>query len=195
MLKELKPALRLLLAMTLLTGAIYPAIVTLFAQTFFAHAANGSLIVAAGKVTGSQLIGQPFSGARYFWGRPSATSPMPYNAAASAGSNLGPTNPALADAVKARIAALRASDPTQAAPIPVDLVTGSASGLDPAISPAAAAWQLPRVARARGLDPRALAALVAQHTLGRTLGVLGEPRVDVLSLNRALDRLAQTPLR
>jgi K+-transporting ATPase ATPase C chain len=190
MLKELKLAFLLLLLFTLLTGAAYPALVTLLAQTLFPHAANGSLIVSGGKVQGSALIGQAFSEPRYFWGRPSATSPMPYNAAASAGSNLGPTNPALAAALKARIATLHASDPAQRLPIPVDLVTASASGLDPEISPAAAAWQMPRVARVRGLDLRVVERLVAQHTAGRQLGLLGEPRVNVLMLNLALDRLA-----
>jgi K+-transporting ATPase ATPase C chain len=192
MFKEFKPAFMLLLVFTLLTGAVYPALVTLLAQTLFPQAANGSLIVRDGKILGSELIGQPFSNTRYFWGRPSATSPMPYNAAASAGSNLGPTNPALAEAIKARIAMLHASDPAQHQAIPVDLVTSSASGLDPDISPAAAAWQLPRVARARGLDADAIARLVQQHTQGRIFGVLGEPRVKVLALNLALDKLAQT---
>jgi potassium-transporting ATPase KdpC subunit len=190
MLKELKPALLILLALTVLTGVLYPALVTGIAQGLFAAAANGSLIEDKGKVLGSSLIGQAFSDPGYFWGRPSATSPMPYNAAASSGSNQGPLNPALEEAVKARIAQLKASDPTQAQPIPVDLVTASASGLDPHISPAAAEWQVPRVARERGLAEDRVHDLVARHTEGRQFGLLGEARVNVLALNLALDRLA-----
>jgi K+-transporting ATPase ATPase C chain len=190
MLKELKPALLVLALMTVLTGGIYPLFVTGIAQAIFPHEASGSLIEKDGKVAGSELIGQPFSDAKYFWGRPSATGPVPYNAGASSGSNLGPTNPALDEAVKARIDALKASDPANAAPIPVDLVTTSGSGLDPHISPAAALWQAPRVARLRGLSEAEVTRLVDAHTEGRQLGLLGEPRVNVLALNLALDRRA-----
>jgi len=187
MLKELKTALLLLVVLTLLTGAAYPLLVTGVAQGVFPHQANGSLIEKDGKVAGSESIGQPFSDPKYFWGRPSATAPVPYNAAASSGSNLGPTNPALEEAVQARIAALKAADPDNLIPIPVDLVTSSSSGLDPHISPAAAEYQIARVARARGLDVAAVRALVPRHTEGRQLGVLGEPRVNVLRLNLSLD--------
>ncbi len=186
---ELRPALVAVLALTLVTGVVYPLAVTGLAQLFFPTQANGSLVTANGRVAGSALIGQPFDDPKYFWGRPSATAPYPYNAAASSGSNLGPSNPALPQAVQARIAALRAADPGNTAPIPVDLVTASASGLDPDISPAAAEYQVPRVARLRGLDPAVVRALVAQYTRGRDLGVLGEPRVNVLELNLALDAL------
>ncbi len=188
MLKELKPALLIFVILTLITGAAYPALVTAIAQLAFKGEANGSLIKRGGKTVGSRLIGQPFSDPKYFWGRASATSPMPYNAGASGGSNQGPLNPALEDAVKARIAALKAADPTQTAPIPVDLVTASGSGLDPHISPAAATYQVARVARVRGLAPEAVQQLVAAHTEGRQLGILGEPRVNVLALNLALDQ-------
>ena len=191
MLKELKPALLLLLVLTLLTGAIYPLLVTGLAQGLFHHQANGSLIKQEGKVLGSELIGQPFSDPKYFWSRPSATSPMPYNGGSSSGSNLGPMNPALEDAVKARIAALKTADPGNTAPIPVDLVTASASGLDPHISPAAAEYQVTRVARLRSLPVKEVRRLVAAHTESRQLGVLGEPRVNVLTLNLALDQLAK----
>ncbi|MCL2656262.1 MAG: potassium-transporting ATPase subunit KdpC [Betaproteobacteria bacterium] len=186
---EIRPALVLLLAFTLITGLIYPALVTGIAQLAFPRQAEGSLILRNGKPVGSTLIGQNFAAPKYFWSRPSATEPMPYNAAAGSGSNLGPLNPALAEAVKARIDALRASDPHQNAPIPVDLVTSSASGLDPHISPAAAAWQAPRVANARKLPLEQVQALIAQHTQKRQWGVLGEPRVNVLELNLALDAL------
>lgn len=188
MLKELQPALRLLALMTVLTGVAYPLIVTGVAQAVFPHQANGSLIERNGKVIGSELIGQSFTAPKYFWGRASATSPTPYNAAASSGSNLGPLNPALETAIKERIAALKAVDPGNAAPIPVDLVTASASGLDPHISPAAAAYQVERVARVRGMNVESLRTLVAAHTEGRTFGVLGEARVNVLALNLALER-------
>ena len=187
--EQLKPALMIFFVLTVLTGLIYPLIVTGFAQLLFPYQANGSLILHGGKTVGSELIGQYFNAPEYFWGRPSATSPFPYNAAASSGSNLGPTNPALADAVKARIAALRAADPGNEAPIPVDLVTASASGLDPHISPASAAYQMSRVARARGLDQAVVQQLVAQNTEGRQLGFLGERRVNVLLLNLALDKI------
>lgn len=191
MLKELKPALLVLALMTVLTGVAYPLLVTGIAQGLFPDQANGSLIEQDGKVVGSALIGQPFSDPKHFWSRPSATGPVPYNAAASGGSNLGPLNPALEEAVKARIDALKAADPGQTAPIPVDLVTASSSGLDPHISPAAARWQAPRTARVRGLGEAEVEKLIDAHTEGRQLGFLGEPRVNVLMLNLALDRLAQ----
>ena len=186
MLKELKPAFVMLLGLTVLTGVAYPLLVTGIAQGLFANQANGSLIEKNGKIVGSALIGQPFSDPKYFWGRPSATGPTPYNAAASRGSNQGPLNPALEEAVKARIAALKAADPSQTAPIPVDLVTASGSGLDPHISPAAAAWQAPRIARLRGLPLNRLHKLIEEYTQGRQFGVLGEARVNVLQLNLAL---------
>ncbi|MEO5349106.1 MAG: potassium-transporting ATPase subunit KdpC [Magnetococcus sp. YQC-3] len=188
MIKELKPALLLLLLMSMLTGGLYPALVTGLAQWVFPHEAAGSLLHANGQVVGSALIGQTFSDPRYFWGRGSATTPMSYNAAASGGSNLGPLNPALEEAVRGRIAALQASDPSQQQPIPVDLVTTSGSGLDPHISPAAALWQLPRVARARAISEPEVRNLLARHTSGRSLGFLGEARVNVLTLNLALDQ-------
>ena len=185
----IRPAIVLFLVLTVITGLIYPLVVTGVAQVLFPQQANGSLIVKNGQAVGSQLIGQPFDDPKYFWGRPSATGPFPYNAAASSGSNLGPSNPALTDAVKARMDTLKAADPTNTQPIPVDLVTSSASGLDPHISPAAADYQVARVAHTRGLDESAVRQLVAQHTQGRDLGVLGEPRVNVLELNLALDAL------
>ncbi len=191
MFSQILPALRMLAVLTLLTGVLYPFVVTGIAQIAFPNAANGSLIVADGKIVGSSLIGQPFDDPKYFWSRPSATSPQPYNGAASSGSNQGPRNPALADAVKDRIKALRDADPGNTAPVPVDLVTASGSGLDPHISIAAAAYQLPRVAKARGLAPEKVRALLDASTDGRTFGLLGEPRVNVLDLNRALDRAAR----
>ena len=187
MFTQVRPALVLFGLLTILTGVIYPAAITAVAQTVFRSQANGSLIETDGKVVGSRLIGQPFDSPRYFWPRPSATGPGPYNAAASTGSNLGPTNPALLDAVKGRVEAIRREHPDQTGPIPADLVTASASGLDPHISPAAAEYQVTRVAKARGLSPDAVRRLVADHTEGRTLGLLGEPRVNVLRLNLALD--------
>lgn len=187
--EHLRPALIMLVLLTLLTGVIYPAAVTGLAQVTLSHSANGSLITRNGKTVGSELIGQPFSEPRYFWSRPSATSPQPYNAAASCGSNLGPTNPALAEAIAARVDALRKVDPENVAPIPVDLVTSSASGLDPHISPAAAEFQVRRVAQARKIDTLAVRELVARYTEPRTFGVLGEPRVNVLLVNLALDEL------
>jgi K+-transporting ATPase ATPase C chain len=184
MLREFVTSLRALLALTLLTGIAYPLFVTLVAQVLFPDEANGSLVRRGNEVVGSSLIGQPFSAPKYFWGRPSATSPA-YNAASSSGSNLGPTNPALLEAVKARADALRASDPSNALPIPTDLITASGSGLDPHISPPAALWQLPRVARARGLSEERVRALVEAHVEGGNL--LGPERVNVLLLNLALD--------
>lgn len=183
----LKPAAVLLAVFTVLTGLLYPLAVTGLAQAFFPRQANGSLLRQGDRVAGSALIGQPFDAPRYFWGRPSATTPFPYNAAASSGSNLGPSNPALAEAVKARVAALRAADPGNTLPAPVDLVTASASGLDPDISVAAALYQVPRVARARDLDAEVVRRLVERHTQSRQFGILGEPRVNVLQLNLALD--------
>ncbi|HEY0230589.1 MAG TPA: potassium-transporting ATPase subunit KdpC [Dokdonella sp.] len=182
-----RPALVLLLALTVLTGVVYPLLVTGLAQVLFPARANGSLIVQNGKPLGSELIGQPFADPKYFWSRPSATSPSANNAAASSGSNLGPTSSALTDAVKQRIDALRAADPGNAAPVPVDLVTASGSGLDPQISPAAAAYQAARVARVRGLARAQVDALVVAATEGRQLGLFGEPRVNVLKLNLSLD--------
>ena len=186
---SIRSAALMLLVFTVLTGVAYPLLLTGITQGLMPNAANGSLIVQDGKPVGSALIGQPFSDAKYFWGRPSATGPFPYNAAASSGSNLGPTNPALAEAVGTRIAALRAADPGNEAPVPVDLVTASASGLDPHISPAAAQFQVPRVARARSLPEERVKQLVVDQTERRQLGVLGEPRVNVLRLNLALDAL------
>ncbi len=187
MFTSLLPSLRMLVVLSVLTGVIYPLATWGVAQLAFPGAANGSLIAHDGKVVGSALIGQPFDAPKYFWSRPSATSPQPYNGAASSGSNLGPRNPALADAVADRVKALRAADPGNAAAIPGDLVTTSASGLDPDISPAAAQFQVSRVAKARGMGIEAVRALVDQHTQGRTLGLLGEPRVNVVALNLALD--------
>lgn len=181
---QIRPALVTLLFFTLLTGLLYPLTVTGLAQLIFPFQANGSMIVRNGKALGSELIGQPFDDPRYFWGRPSATD---YNAAASSGSNLGPTNPALIAAVKTRIAVLQAADPTNTAPIPVDLVTASASGLDPNISVASALYQVPRIARVRGLDEAKVRGLVLQNIEPRQLGFLGEPRLNVLRLNLALD--------
>jgi K+-transporting ATPase ATPase C chain len=184
---QIRPALVALLVFTVLTGLIYPLVVTGISQLIFPHQANGSLIVANGKAVGSTLIGQQFDDPKYFWGRLSATGPYPYNAAASSGSNLGPTNPALLDEVKTRIAALKAADPSNTQLIPVDLVTSSGSGLDPDISVAAALYQAPRVARVRGMSEQSVLGLVNQFTEGRQLGFLGEPRVNVLKLNLALD--------
>lgn len=183
------PSAAAVLVFTLLTGAVYPAAITVVARLAFPRQAGGSLIVRDGKEVGSSLLGQYAEDPKYFWGRLSATSPSPDNAASSSGSNLGPSNPALRDAVKARVAALRALDSTNTAPVPIDLATASGSGLDPHISPAAAEYQLARVARARGIDTTTVRALVLAHTEGRQLGILGEPRVNVLELNLALDRL------
>lgn len=186
----LRPALTLFAVLSLACGLLYPLAVTGLAQALFPQAAQGSLIVRDGQVIGSTLIGQSFTGPAHFWGRPSATAPMAYNAAASGGSNLGPSHPALADAVKTRIAALRAADPGNSAPVPVDLVTASGSGLDPHISRAAADYQTARVARAHGLPQAQVQALVERHTEAPWLGFLGEPRVHVLQLNFALDQAA-----
>jgi K+-transporting ATPase ATPase C chain len=186
-----RPALTLFVLLSIVTGIVYPVAVTGIAKVLFPEAAEGSLIVENGKPVGSRLIGQNFTDPKYFWGRPSATGPMPYNAGASSGSNQGPLNPALKDAVKARIDALKASDPTQTAPIPADLVTASGSGLDPQISPAAARWQAPRIARIRNLSVAEVNKLIDAHTEGRQFGLLGEPRVNVLPLNLALDRLGK----
>jgi K+-transporting ATPase ATPase C chain len=187
--QQWKPALVLFVLLTVVTGVVYPLLVTVVAQVAFADQANGSLVLRDGAVVGSSLIGQPFDDPKYFWSRPSATAPFAYNPEASSGSNLGPLNPALVDAVKARVDALRAADPDNHAPIPADLVTASGSGLDPHVSPAAAHWQVGRVARARGLDPAAVDVLVARNTEGRQWGFLGEERVNVLALNLALDAL------
>jgi K+-transporting ATPase ATPase C chain len=187
MFKYLRPAIVSLVLLTALTGIVYPVVVTGIAQVIFPRQANGSLIMKDGKAVGSELIGQPFDDLKYFWGRPSATSPFAYNAGASSGSNQGPTNPDLQKAVQGRIEALRAADSGNTAPIPVDLVTTSGSGLDPNISPAAALYQVRRVARARGLAEDAVRRLVEQQVEGRQFGFLGEPRVNVLKLNLALD--------
>ena len=184
---HIRTAVWLFLVLTVITGVLYPLVVTGIAQTYLRREANGNLIVQNGQPVGSALIGQPFDDPKYFWGRPSATGPFPYNAAASSGSNLGPTNDVLLKAVQDRVSALKAADPDNSAPVPVDLVMASGSGLDPHISPAAAAYQVRRVARARGMDEGAVRALVEHHTEGRQLGVLGEPRLNVLLLNLALD--------
>ena len=183
----LRPAITALILLTLITGVLYPLAVTGLAQLLFPHQANGSLIIQDGEIPGSGLIGQSFDNPKYFWGRLSATAVFPYNAAASSGSNLGPSNSVLADLVEARIAALHAADPGNTLPIPVDLVTASGSGLDPHISIAAALYQVPRVARARGLPESAVLDLVNRYTEGRQFGIFGEPRVNVLLLNLALD--------
>jgi K+-transporting ATPase ATPase C chain len=185
----LRPALVTFALLTVVTGVVYPLVVTGAARALFPHQATGSLIEQGGKAIGSELIGQTFTAPRYFWGRPSATGPMTTNAANSSGTNLGPSNTALQDAVKARIAALREADPGNTAAVPVDLVTASGSGLDPEISVAAAQYQAARVARARGLPLAAVQAQIEAQAQGRVLGLLGEPRVNVLKLNLALDAL------
>jgi potassium-transporting ATPase KdpC subunit len=188
MFAQLRAAVLIFLVLTVLTGVAYPLLVMAIAQVAFNHQANGSLIVRDGKVVGSELIGQAFDNPEYFWSRPSATAPA-YNGAASTGSNYGPTNQAQIDAVKGRVAAAREANPDQIAPVPIDLVTVSASGLDPHISPAAADFQIARVAKARGLPEAKVRELVSANTESRTFGVLGEPRVNVLKLNLALDAM------
>lgn len=187
----LRPAVSLFVVLTAVTGIAYPLAVTGLARLLFPEAAGGSLIVKDGRAVGSRLIGQNFSDPGYFWGRPSATAPQPYNAAASGGSNRGPLNPALVEAAKGRIAALRAADPGNDRPVPADLVAASASGLDPHISPAAADYQVARVARVRGLSPDAVRQLLARHSEDRQWGLFGEPRVNVLELNLALEALGR----
>jgi potassium-transporting ATPase KdpC subunit len=184
---ELRPALVVFLLFTLITGVAYPLVVTGVGQAVLRWQANGSIIESGDRAIGSRLIGQPFSEPRYFWGRPSATAPQPYNGAASSGSNQGPINPALESAVRDRVAAMRAADPGNTAPVPVDLVTASGSGLDPHITPAGAEYQISRVARVRGMSEADIRARVEQATKGRTFGILGEPRVNVLELNLLLD--------
>jgi K+-transporting ATPase ATPase C chain len=186
-LKLAKQAILFFISLSILTGIIYPLVLTGLAQVLFPYQANGSLIYRNGKPVASALIGQPFTDPKYFWSRPSATSPAPYNAQSSSGSNLGPTNPALMEAVSKRIEALRQADPENNALIPVDLVTSSASGLDPHISPAAAEYQVARVAKARGLNVDSVRQLITRHTEGRTFGMLGEPRVNIVELNLDLD--------
>lgn len=185
----LRPAVSLFVLLSVVTGIAYPLVVTGIAKVTFPEKAGGSLIVKDGKPVGSALIGQNFTDPKYFWGRPSATSPQPYNATASSGSNQGPLNPALVDAVKGRIDALKAADPGNDKPVPADLVLASGSGLDPHISPAAAEYQVARVAKARGLTPEKLTDLIEQHIEGRQWGIFGEPRVNVLELNLALDSI------
>lgn len=189
MLQVTLQSVRALMVFTVVTGVAYPLLVTAVAQLTFPYQANGSLIREADKTLGSELIGQAFSDAKYFWSRPSATSPMPYNGGASSGSNQGPTHPALKEAVEERVRAMRDAGGDAMRPVPVDLVTASASGLDPHISPAAAEYQVPRVAKARGVPEDKIRAFLAQHTEGRQFGVLGEPRVNVLRLNLALDAM------
>jgi potassium-transporting ATPase KdpC subunit len=184
---QFRPLIVLFAVLAAITGLVYPAVMTAFGQAVFHRQVNGSLVEVNGKVVGSELIGQQFDAPQYFWGRLSATSPMPYNAQSSGGSNLGPTNPALADEVKGRIDALKAAGTDVSQPIPADLVTSSGSGLDPEISPAAAAYQVARVAKARNVNPSEVQALVDRYTKGRQFGVFGEPRVNVLELNLALD--------
>jgi potassium-transporting ATPase KdpC subunit len=184
-----RPLIVIFAVLTVITGLAYPAVMTAFGQAAFHHQVNGSLIEQNGKVVGSQLIGQQFDAPQYFWGRLSATTPMPYNALSSGGSNLGPNNPALLDEIKGRLAALKAAGTDMSKPVPVDLVTSSGSGLDPEISPAAAAYQVERVAQARHLAANDVQALVERYTSGRQFGVLGEPRVNVLKLNLALDEM------
>ena len=184
--------LTLFFLFTLLTGVVYPLVVTLIAQVAFPHRANGSVVERNDQPIGSELIGQQFDDPRYFWGRPSATEKVPYNAASSGGSNLGPTNPDLLKTMKERVESIRQAHPDQTGPVPADLVTASASGLDPQISPAAAEYQIARVAKARGMAEDVMRQLVASNTQGKTLALLGEPRVNVLRLNLALDQASQS---
>jgi K+-transporting ATPase ATPase C chain len=188
-----RPAVVLFLILTAITGVVYPLVVTGIGQALFPAQAGGSLVMRDGKAVGSSLIGQPFSDPKDFWSRPSATAPQPYNGTGSTGSNLGPLNPALTDGIKARIDALHAADPANKAPVPVDLVTASGSGLDPEESLAAAYYQAPRVARVRGLSLERVRDLIAAHARGRVLGLFGDPRVNVLELNLALDREQASP--
>ena len=185
--KLLRPAVSLFVLLSFITGVVYPLATTGIARVIFPHQAAGSIIILNGKAVGSSLIGQNFTDPKYFWGRPSATAPQPYNGTASGGSNLGPLNPALTDAVKSRIDALKAADPANTMPIPADLVTDSGSGLDPHISLEAAEYQAPRIAKARGIPIEKVNELIVQHTIGRQWGIFGEPRVNVLELNLALD--------
>lgn len=187
--KQIRTSLLLLIVMTILTGVLYPLAVTGLAQVLFPRQANGSLMKINGEKSASELIGQPFSGPGYFWGRPSATMPVAYNGASSMGSNLGPSNPALKETIRKRIAVLLAADPKNSLPVPVDLLTASGSGLDPHISPAAALYQVSRVARARGIEERRVAELVRRHIQDRQFGILGEPTVHLLRLNIALDAM------
>jgi K+-transporting ATPase ATPase C chain len=187
--RSLRPAVTLLLAMTLLLGFVYPLLITGIARLAFPRQAAGSLIQKDDKIIGSRLIGQSFSEPGHFWGRPSATAPQAYNAMASAGSNLGPLNPALIDSVKANVMRLHDADPDNTLPVPVELVTASASGLDPEISPAAAHYQAARVAKARGIAPQQIESLITAHQRGRLFEFIGEPRVNVLELNLALDAM------
>jgi potassium-transporting ATPase KdpC subunit len=189
MFAQLRSVVLMFVLLTLVTGVAYPLLVTVIAQVVFPYQANGSLIVRDGKLVGSELIGQSFDDPKYFWGRPSATGAFPDDASASSGSNLGPTNPAQLDAVRSRIDALKKAQPDSTSPVPIDLVTASASGLDPQISPAAAEYQVARVAKARGLAEEQVRKVLAHNTEDRTFGFLGEPRVNVLTLNLALDDL------
>ena len=193
MMEHLRPAIVLFAALTVVTGVLYPALITAVAQLAFPHGANGSLILRDGKAVGSELIGQPFDDPKFFWGRPSATSPAPYNGASSTGSNFGPTNPAQIEAVKGRLESLRRADPENDRRPPVELVTASGSGLDPHISPFAAEYQVARVAKARRVSEDVVRKKVVENTESRTLGILGEPRVNVLKLNQALESLSRTP--
>lgn len=189
---HLRAAIVIFVLLAILTGVVYPVAVTLLAQGIFPYQANGSIVMKDGALIGSELIGQSFEDPRYFWGRPSATEQTPYNAASSGGSNMGPTNPDYLDEVRRRVEAIRKAHPEQTGPVPVELVTASGSGLDPHISPAAAEYQATRVAKVRGLPADAIRRLIAEQTKGRTLGILGEPRVNVLRLNLALDDLHPT---
>jgi potassium-transporting ATPase KdpC subunit len=189
--EQIRPAILVFIVLTIITGVVYPVVVTGIAQLFFHNKANGSLIYRNGRPIGSSLIGQPFDDPKYFWGRPSVTSPVPYNSSSSSGSNLGPSSPALVDAAKTRIKSLRAVDPGNTNSIPIDLVTSSASGLDPHLSLAGIYYQIPRVARTRGLPQDAIKIIILEHTSGRLLGLIGEPVVNILELNLALDEYSR----